>query len=147
VERSVTKKSRGLLYPAHVKGKFGFINRKGEMVIPPRFDSVYCVFGDSLAPVRFGGKEGYIDRRGRWVIRPRFELAFPFSEGLAAVLVGVKGRRKKYGYIDRQGRMVNGAEWGYAGEFSEGFAPVMRGKKWGFIDNKGMGTECLQTLH
>ena len=68
-----------------MNGKVGFINKKGETVIPCRyaynssfpktvdflFKSGYCtVFDDS-------GKAGLIDKNGKWVIQPQYDYINP----------------------------------------------------------------------
>jgi len=77
--------------------KFGFINKKGQYIIAPNFQSLSnCSsprFSEGLAKVgvEFFGirKFGFIDRSGRFVIPPQFEQARDFSEGLAAASVEV----------------------------------------------------------
>jgi hypothetical protein len=71
-----------------VGGHFGFIDKTGTLVIPPRFFQVQN-FSEGLAAVRVEesktSKSGYIDHSGAFVIEPVFNQAEPFSEGLAAV--------------------------------------------------------------
>lgn len=67
-------------------GRTGFIDLKGAMVIPPRFQFTYG-FTEGLASVKVDGGWGYIDAAGEFVIPPRFSRAYSFSEGLAAVEV------------------------------------------------------------
>ena len=79
-------------------GKFGFINKKGELVIKPQF-AIAHKFSEGLASVRKeeGGKMGFIDREGNFVIEPQFDwIELGFFEGLAAVQ---KERGGKWGYI------------------------------------------------
>jgi hypothetical protein len=74
--------------------KWGYINTKGEEVIPLRFDYVWP-FSNGLALVFVDGKGGYINEKGEIVIAPRFGDARSFdANGLAAVLVN-----GKWGYI------------------------------------------------
>lgn len=76
--------------------KFGYIDEKGQVVVPAKFDRAQD-FSEGLAAVAFnaGGKSkhelekprhwGYIDKNGKSVIAPQFRRARPFSGGLAAV--------------------------------------------------------------
>lgn len=90
---------------------YGFINKKGEMVIPPRFAprmGNYMIiaasrFSEGLACVGNGGAFGYIDKSGQYVIPPKFADAQAFSEGLA----WVKTFDGKAGWIDKTGRWVS----------------------------------------
>jgi WG containing repeat len=99
-----------------VDRKFGFINKKGEMIIPPRFD-VHEVgytwlqkydtsrFSEGLACVAIGDLFGYINKKGDFVIPPQFSRAQEFSEGLAWVTTkGIPGVVNKVGWIDKSGR-------------------------------------------
>ena len=74
---------------------YGYIDRTGKVVIPPRF-AVACAFHEGLAAVQAKNtgvqdKEnswGYIDKSGRFVIEPRFNDAREFRNGVAQVHVG-----------------------------------------------------------
>ena len=57
-------------------GKFGFINRQGETVIPFRFDDA-SPFHGALARVILQGKAGYVDKRGRMVWQGEDDNAVP----------------------------------------------------------------------
>lgn len=117
-------------------GKFGFIDKKGNIVIEPKFDDVQD-FSEDLALVTLNRKKGFIDKTGKLVIEPKdFEPINGFTDGLARGNVTNRGRYTK-GYIDKSGKLVidNQQIWG-ACEFSEGLACVQSGK-WGFIDNTG----------
>ena len=129
---------------------YGYIDKRGNVVISPRFVAV-GEFSEGLAAVEVvatgngGCVWGYIDKTGNWVIEPEFTSAGPFSEGLAAVR---KSRPEARFRLHRQ----DGA-WAihpepsgflYAGSFSEGLAcvEVMAGEfhdtpKFGFIDRAG----------
>src|SRR5688572_31138568 len=72
------------LYLATEKGKDGYINLKGEWVIPPRFEKADA-FQDGLARARENGKWGYINEEGKWAAMPIFETAKRFVNGYAQV--------------------------------------------------------------
>jgi hypothetical protein len=117
--------------PVMVGEKWGFIDRQGQLVIPPLFANIYqeTKFSAGLVPIQApdSSKDGYLDATGKFQIAPQFTAARPFSEGLAAVKVGdeVKGL---WGYIDRTGKFVIRPQFtesiAGAGEFHEGLAPV-----------------------
>src|SRR6266508_5961755 len=66
------------------KGKTGFVDTKGRIVINPQFDSA-ADFSEGLSVVWVGKKVGYINTKGDFVINPQFDGGDSFSDGLAAV--------------------------------------------------------------
>lgn len=144
------------LAAAKLKGKWGFINVKGEWVIAPKFDWTMD-FVDGLVLVNLGGtpntrasvdggKYGFVDRTGRFVIPPKFDAAgWSFNEGLAQVSLD-----GKWGYIDRTGNFVITPQFAWADQFQDGYAwvnlggkplsPVgvgFSGGKFGFVNRSG----------
>lgn len=118
------------------KGKWGFINKKGETVVDFRYDWA-DQFREGLALVGRDGLYGYVDAAGRLAIPLQFEEAENFSEGLAAVKVG-----GVWGFIDKQGRMVItpqflGLLWGSPMAFQEGLCVVRTPNGTGAIDQTG----------
>ena len=83
------------------------------------------------------GRFGYIDRNGRVAIQPRYEWAFPFSEGLAQVLIGGKKNKKFTAYIDKTGRLAIRPIDGSGSKFSNGIARVLFGASYLYIDRRG----------
>lgn len=114
----------------------GFVNDKGEEVIPLVFEDVRN-FGEGIAPVKLDGRWGYIDVSGNSVISPQFEAAMPFREGLARVSVG-----GLWGFVDRSGAFVIEPRFAMVHDFRSGLAVTTwekRGPK-GYIDKSG---ECV----
>jgi hypothetical protein len=127
---------------------YGFINKKGEMVIPPKFQPELehhgfirglSHFSDGLAKVKLNGLYGYINRKGDLVVPAQFHHADDFSEGLACV-----HSAEKAGYINHKGKLLiaAGNDWNPAnypcGKFSEGLAAIyFKTGKVGYIDRTG----------
>lgn len=77
-------------------GMIGFINRKGEVVIPFRypyhgnplsefvFDNGHCIVADTT------GKCGVINRKGDWVIQPKYDNIDAYEEYVIAFSAGVR---------------------------------------------------------
>jgi len=115
--------------------KCGYIDKLGNFVIEPVFESGYQLcgpFSEGLAHVEKGGKFGYIDHTGSFVIQPAYDYAYDFSEGYAVVGIG-----SRYIFIDKRGAALGTSSYGFARAFSGGLAPVAPEDKWGFIDKSG----------
>ena len=70
-------------------GLWGYINLKGEYVIPPQFKDALPFSDEGLALVRTADKSrrlGFIDKKGRFKIAPEFIDALPFVKGVAIVV-------------------------------------------------------------
>ncbi len=128
------------LSPAEFNGKWGFVDRNGELVVPFGFQTANP-FYEGLSAVTQKGLIGYIDKSGNWVIRPRFSrmlgltdpLFLPnFSEGLA-----VYRDNQKYGFIDDTGKVRIPAAFERAESFSDGFALIRSAGKVGYLDKNG----------
>lgn len=126
----------GLAAVGNNDGKYGFIDKKGELVIPMSFDvdegGVTSEFHEGYAVVCKNEKYGYIDKSGKEVIPCNYDAAFNFSEGMALVI-----KEGKFGFIDAKGKEVIPCEYSYANHFSEGIAVVQKGDKYQFIDKTG----------
>jgi len=114
-----------------IRGKWGHIDKTGQIVIQPQFAEAYG-FSEGLADVKVGGKWGYIDRKGNMVISPQYDATSKHAEGLAAVKID-----GKWGYIDKTGKMISKPQYDKADTFSDGLALVKLGSKWGYIDPSG----------
>ena len=76
-------------------GKWGVINKMGDLIIPFQFESMNSLpydgaFHYGLAAVRVDGKYGYINTKGEIVIPCIFEDADIFCNGLAIVVLNKK---------------------------------------------------------
>ena len=110
------------MFPVWGNEGLGFINTKGELVIPCKYSSdpgIY--FSEGLVSVFNGNKYGYIDKTGKEVIPFIYDQAYPFSDGLAPV-----NKDGKWFYIDKSGKNAFetnsdclGFEDGLAVEYSE----------------------------
>ncbi|MEI6346791.1 MAG: WG repeat-containing protein [Bacteroidota bacterium] len=86
-----------------VDGKYGFMNKKGELVIQPIYQNA-SQFEEGLAAVQLDGKWGFIDTLGNMVIKPQFDDVRPFRGGNTKYAVFQID--EKYGAIDRKGNFV-----------------------------------------
>lgn len=70
-----------------LRGRWGWIDVRGTVVVPPRFDFVGDYRG-GWAEVVIDGRAGVVDRTGSYVVEPRFSRAVPFSENTVLVREG-----------------------------------------------------------
>jgi len=132
-------------------GKWGFINSRGEEILPCIYDDAKS-FSEGLAAVKLRKSWSFIDKSGAVVISGKYVSLESFSEGLAAVKLN-----KEYGFINKSGSLVIPCKYGEVSYFSEGLAAVAtsatytiktketkdyirfyNGRKWGYIDSKGV---------
>ena len=126
------------LAAVRIGNTFGYIDRAGNVRIPPRFVEAHK-FSGGRARVLINGNNGYIDQTGRLVIPAQYEYAREFSEGLAAVQhkKGLAGY-PQWGFVDTNGRMVIRPQYDHVSDFSEGIARVStRERGVGYIDRSG----------
>jgi hypothetical protein len=108
--------------------KGGYIDKTGQMIIPPQFSRARP-FHEGLAAVQpFGTNDwGYIDKSGKLVIQPQSlnQERGPgdFYEGLAAMNSPVED---KWGFIDKAGKFAIPPKFLTFGRFSDGVAGVCR---------------------
>jgi len=115
-------------------GRWGFINRNGDMVIGNEYEDARD-FQDGLAAVRKNGLWGFIDENNNTVIPLTYTEVRGFSEGLAAA-----ARDGRFGYIDRSGACAVEFQYDSALDFSGGYALVSLGGKLSSIDRGGAAT-------
>lgn len=114
------------------KGKIGFIDSVGKVIIKPIFRSA-GKFSEGLAPARINGTYGYIDQTGAFVITPQFDYATEFSEGYAIAI-----NENIPFYIDRNGKIPFVNSFTGITPFKNGRATVhTQSKKTGVIDKTG----------
>lgn len=123
------------LAAVRIEDKWGYINKKGDMIIDPEF--IYArPFKSGKAFVNTEKMQpGYIDRKGSFtpVDKVKSSNILTFSEGLCAIQVVGKG----YGFVDEDDNKVITPEFDYADNFSEGLASVKVNGNFGYINTKG----------
>ena len=127
---------------------YGYIDNKGNTVIPPIFHEA-GPFSEGLASVTTAdGQKRYIDKSGLFVIKLTSGRGGVFNDGLATLAVEIDGRTKM-GYIDRTGKTIIEPKFDVAYDFFDGVAKVYFSEKvtsasgpvpWtgnGYIDKRG----------
>lgn len=154
------------MLPFQKDDKWGFYNKKLQIVIVNRFEDV-SEFKEGFSCVKINGKWGVIDTRGRVIIQAKFDKISQFNLGHAVVekvgkkgIIDSKGKiiikpvysdleicnngfvmvtndEKKIGFIDLKGKIEINYQFDESLGFFGGYAPVRKGKLWGIIDTKG----------
>ena len=149
------------LTPRDQNEKYGYVDEKGNWVIPPQFDSAF-EFNDNMARVEINrtsasgdnfiekspfypytrisnlakvcvdGKWGMIDVNGNFVVPPLYENIYGFKYNFS--IVKLNG---KMGFIDRVGNLVIDTIYDSAEDFLDGIAKVVLNGKEGYIDSTG----------
>ncbi len=114
-------------------GKYGYINKQGQLVIQLQFDNANS-FSEGLAFIYQNGQFGFINQQGQWIIQPQFTNANSFSEGLAKAEAQ---NNNKYGFINKNGEWIIQPKFPIVGKFSDGLAAVCQNGRWGFINKNG----------
>lgn len=151
--------------PIAFKGKWGFANTKGEIILVPTYDYV-LPFQNGFAKVKENGKWGFIDKTGKLVVPCEYEQLWNVAENVARfkqnrkfgainsvgkVIIPpqyselwearegsiVAAFNEKYGFLDANGKTIIPFEYDDAQYFSEGKAAVMKQGKWGIVDKTG----------
>lgn len=103
-----------------INGKDGFINHRGELVIPAIYDYAHF-FSEGRAAVAKNGKYGFIDSKGNVVIDLIYDNVGDFFDpnGFASVK-----KNGKEGLIDRNGKIVMPIIYEYAGSTQDGVTHI-----------------------
>ncbi len=116
--------------------KYGYINNKGEIIIPCQFDSVLS-FSDGLAPIYLDSLWGFIDINGKIVIPPKFKEVNRFSDGLSVVSLKSNGKSISM-FINKKGeKCFETNKYEIVGHFNYGLCLVEINEKIHFMNKKG----------
>jgi hypothetical protein len=120
-------------FPVLIKGKYGFINTSGSLVIKPEFEAVQ-EFSEGLCAVRINGRYGFVDTAGKVIIPAIYDYATQFANGLACVY-----REGKPLFIDEKGNAAFDHSYKVISNFNNGRAYVQtHSEKVGMIDRSGL---------
>lgn len=115
------------------EGKFGYINEKGEVLIPFMYEWAN-IFTEGIAAVKLNGKYGFINMNNETVIPFRYDFAGKVSSNMARVQKG-----NTWTFINVATRTELPLQFYGANDFSEGLASVLNENgQWGFINPQGI---------
>lgn len=120
------------LIPAEKNKKWGYLNTKGELVIPNKYDSVSS-FVNGKAIVKIGKTYAFIDKTGKEILLNKYNTVKSIDDGMSLVVVN-----NKYGVIDINGKEIITPSFDFIEGFSiEGLSLAKIEKKYGYINKKG----------
>lgn len=140
--KSLGSLSDGMISYEDSNGNWGFLDEKGNVVIPAQYQKVYDVpyFSEGLAAVKKDGKCGYIDHNGKTVIGFQYSETNPFSDGVAVVssMDGKPGQNT--GLIDKDQKILIPMKYRGITDSSEGMVGVIGNGRIGltaYFTNQG----------
>ena len=119
------------------KGKFGYINSKGDLEINYQFEDAFPFNDNGLAVVYDGKKYGWINTDGKYVCNPQFKSQpSNIDDDLWIV-----GDGDKFGLTTNDGKYIVNPQfdWIYAAEPNQDhdLLAFRDGTEWGYIDQEG----------
>ena len=117
------------------KGKWGYLNRSGDLVHPMNLDTARSFTQEGLARFEKDGLWGFVLPNGDYAIEPIYQYAVYFSNGYAQVK-----NDKGWNYINVDGETLFEEEFDRLGDFSESGVAYARKKgesHYGYIDTQG----------
>jgi WG repeat protein len=138
------------LMPMSKDGKWGYVNKDFQFVIPPQYD-LAGAFSEGRAAVTLNRKSGFIDVYGAVVVPLKYDSVWPFKDGLGRVQISIpqgtvrtfEGEEmqyaEKYGFVDHDGNEVINLQFKFATYFSAGYALAApsNSRLYGVIDKRG----------
>ncbi|ERM84377.1 hypothetical protein P872_15135 [Rhodonellum psychrophilum GCM71 = DSM 17998] len=120
------------LYGAKKEGKYGFINKSGQMLIENRFDEI-SVFSEGLAAVKRNGLWGFVNKADQIIVTPQFEEVLDFHNGLSVVK-----QNGKSNLIDKNGGVLLGNWYSRISIAPDNYFITEENGLFGLIDASGL---------
>jgi len=122
----------GYAWARDKKGKYGYIDKKGNWILEPIYDSAKDFDKESgLARVKLKGKWGYVNSKGDF-LKVDTEKWGDFRDGLA------KGRKDGHiGFYDNTGKWVIEPILQGSRNFKNGYCAAKKDEMWGLINKEG----------
>lgn len=128
------------MIPVRVKGKWGYINILGEIVIKPQY-TYASPYNGGLAVVQQNKRLIVIDKKGKQPFDLKNYSVFGYSNSVA---VAKNLSSNRYGVIDGSGKFIFQADYQAISTFYNGVARAEKGGKWALINTKGQQLTKLE---
>ena len=131
--------------------KWGYMNQKGEVVLPANYDEVLEFSTEGLSLVRKGKSWSIIDKKGTAISTVNdFTPVSIFGFGKRGYQNGylVVGSNKLLGVLDVKGKVVHDFKYNYISDFHDGYAAAKIGKSFYILykDGKSTGVDDILDL-
>ena len=113
-------------------GKWGFINRKGEIVVKCVYDKIKD-FSEDVVAVEKSEVWGVVDNKGMHVLNFWFAFIGPCRNGI----IRARDANDEFFFYNKQGDRQMAESFKYARDFSDGMAAVKENGLWGYINTDG----------
>jgi hypothetical protein len=100
-EYSDTRKPTKGLFWVKKRGKWGCIDKTGQLRIPHLYDEATGFTAEDRSAVAINGKFGHIDKSGKVRTPLQYDFASYYNHGLSMIRIN-----DKYGYIDTSSRLI-----------------------------------------
>lgn len=115
------KEFYGGLAAVRWKNYWGYINKKGKIVIPLKYTYAESFYNGKTAKVELNGKVGVINKKGKVIVPIKYDKIEDYFEGTAVVVLN-----GKYGIINKKGKLFIPAEYEFLFPFNNGFTEVQK---------------------
>ncbi len=129
---STTTLSAQELIPFSQKGKYGFKDSLGNVIVTPKYEKYNPTIREGMAIVCLFKKWGAVNAKGHEVIPCKYNRLNPISDDILLAYIGHRPF-----FLDKNGEPISLENFDEAQDFNNGFASVSKNGKWGFINKKG----------
>lgn len=124
------------LIPYLERGKIGFINKKAQVVIDPKYDDIRGAFNNekNYVAVKIGNKWSAIDSKGNELLPYKYSLIFPSPDSSLVTCC-----KNEWSVIDLNTLriIVEEGKYNLIEGFRYGYARVKNNNKYGIINAQG----------
>ena len=123
----------GLAVIEQFNGKWGVIDKRGNVAVQPRYDAINSS-SEGIMRWRLGDQIGFVDKSGRqWTPQSDVVSAGNYHEQVSVAIF----KDHSYGYIDIDGKIAFNRRFQQAADFQNGLGRVRLHDKVGLVDRKG----------
>ncbi|MBI3510705.1 MAG: WG repeat-containing protein [Bacteroidetes bacterium] len=115
-----------------VKGKYGYINENGDMLIDAKYENAWS-FIRGCAVVKENGKYGLINKEGNYIVKNEYDSMIPFSSSCIII-----EKNKAFGFMENgTGKILITPQYEKVFYYTDNLCVVQKGKALGIVNNKG----------